>query len=174
MAAGAGYYDANGVYKYGETDNIGLVSDLLNIGMDSVSNSITNLTSGILTAWTTYTPTFTNFTLGNGSVVARYKQVGKTVFVYCKVVTGSTTNFTGTPVITLPVAMRQGSFLMGSASLTNGSGIYPFVPNASAGTNVALYATLTNGTYGVYTGWVGALSTSAGANLEFNMVYEAS
>lgn len=47
MAAGAGYYDVNGIYRYGETDNIGLVSDLLNIGMESVSDSISNL-SGIL------------------------------------------------------------------------------------------------------------------------------
>lgn len=74
MAAGAGYYDVNGIYHYGETDNIGLVSDLLNIGMDSVSNSISNL-SGILqiktvnlttlaqVTSTTYASDIANFTI---------------------------------------------------------------------------------------------------------------
>jgi hypothetical protein len=47
MASGAGYYDANGIYRYGETDQVGLFSDMLNIGMESVSDSIANL-SGIL------------------------------------------------------------------------------------------------------------------------------
>jgi hypothetical protein len=37
MAAGAGYYDANGIWIYGETDPIALFSDTLNKGMTSVS-----------------------------------------------------------------------------------------------------------------------------------------
>jgi hypothetical protein len=40
MASGAGFYDSNGIYKYGETDDISLFSDLLNLGMDSVSTEI--------------------------------------------------------------------------------------------------------------------------------------
>lgn len=40
MSAGAGFYDANGVWKYGETDSIALFSDTLNKGMTSVSSAI--------------------------------------------------------------------------------------------------------------------------------------
>lgn len=74
MASGAGYYDANGIYRYGETDQVGLFSDMLNIGMESVSDSISNL-SGILqiasvnletlaeVTQTTYTANVPNFTV---------------------------------------------------------------------------------------------------------------
>lgn len=41
MATGAGYYDANGVWIYGENDSIALVSDLLNVGEISVSDQFT-------------------------------------------------------------------------------------------------------------------------------------
>lgn len=40
MASGAGFYDANGVWKYGESDSIALFSDTMNKGMTSVSSAI--------------------------------------------------------------------------------------------------------------------------------------
>lgn len=41
MAAGAGYYDAQGVWKYGETDNIGtLFSDFMNVAPTSISTQL--------------------------------------------------------------------------------------------------------------------------------------
>lgn len=173
MAAGAGYYDANGVYKYGETDNIGLVSDLLNIGMDSVSNSITNLTSGILTAWTAYTPTYLNFTPGNGSTYARYKKIGKTVIVQWDFTTGSTTTFAGTPVVSLPFAMLRTEYNMAVASITNGSGIYPLIANGAGTANaVELYGMNAAGTWTIYAGFVGGISTAAGARISFMATYE--
>jgi hypothetical protein len=41
MATGAGYYDAEGVWIYGENDHIALFSDLLNLGENSVSDQFT-------------------------------------------------------------------------------------------------------------------------------------
>ena len=41
--------------------------------------------------WTTYTPTYQNLTVGNGTVTARYCQIGKQVFFYFRIVFGSTT-----------------------------------------------------------------------------------
>lgn len=38
----AGYYDANGVYQYGESDPIALYSDFMNLGQASVSSQFTN------------------------------------------------------------------------------------------------------------------------------------
>lgn len=37
-----GYYDANGIWQYGESDPIALFSDLLNLGQDSTSDQFTN------------------------------------------------------------------------------------------------------------------------------------
>jgi len=57
-----------------------------------------------LGAWAAYTPTFVNFTLGNGTITkSRYVQVGKRV-VYDVLVTLGTTSSMGTsPTISLPV-----------------------------------------------------------------------
>jgi hypothetical protein len=62
--------------------------------------AITNLT----TAWTAYTPTFTGFVLGNGTVVARYQQIGKTVHGWFDVAFGSTSTFSAAFSVTIPVA----------------------------------------------------------------------
>ena len=66
------------------------------------------LTSGDLNtaggSWTTFTPTWTNFTLGNGTVDrAAYEQIGRSVDVYVRVTLGSTSSVTGAITLTLPV-----------------------------------------------------------------------
>ena len=61
--------------------------------------------------WSSYTPTFTNLTLGNGTLVAKYIQLGKLVTVEFELTFGSTTSITGVPEISLPVT--------GSAFFTN-------------------------------------------------------
>lgn len=60
-------------------------------------------------AWTGYTPSFVNFTLGNGTVVGRYKKVGKTVHVQVQVTVGSTSAFSGAVTISLPAAAVSAS-----------------------------------------------------------------
>lgn len=57
-------------------------------------------------AWTDYSASIvlTNLTLGNGTQVARYRQVGKTVDYYWQFVLGSTSAVGSTPTLTLPVA----------------------------------------------------------------------
>jgi hypothetical protein len=58
-------------------------------------------------AWRSFTPTFSNFTLGNGTVVARYAQIGKTVHFYVQVTLGSTSSVTGSIAINAPVAKNS-------------------------------------------------------------------
>lgn len=54
MAAGAGYYDAQGVWRYGETDNIGtLFSDFMNVAPISVSTQFVADRSRLTTLETT-------------------------------------------------------------------------------------------------------------------------
>jgi hypothetical protein len=52
---------------------------------------------------TAYTPTFTNFTLGNGTVDASYVQVQKLVQVSVLMTLGSTSSMTGQITISKPV-----------------------------------------------------------------------
>lgn len=60
-------------------------------------------------AWTTWVPTLTNLTLGNGTQTARYRQMGKTIDYYWSFVLGSTSavSVTTPPKFTLPVAPRS-------------------------------------------------------------------
>jgi hypothetical protein len=54
-------------------------------------------------ASTSYTPTITNFTTGNGSVAGSYYQLGKTVFGRAQFTMGSTSSVGGAVTISLPV-----------------------------------------------------------------------
>jgi hypothetical protein len=56
-----------------------------------------------LGAWIKYTPTYSGFTLGNGSENHRYVQIGKFVFLNGQFQFGSTSTFTGTFKVGFPV-----------------------------------------------------------------------
>ena len=53
-------------------------------------------------AWSTWTPTISNWTAGNATIVAKYAQFGKTVHFYFKMTMGSTTAYSGAPIFTTP------------------------------------------------------------------------
>lgn len=55
-------------------------------------------------AWTTWTPVWTNLSVGNGIVTARYNKVGRNVFGYLQINLGSTSTVTGDVNATLPYA----------------------------------------------------------------------
>lgn len=54
-------------------------------------------------SWQSWSPTVTNFTTGNGTVTAKYVQMGKTVFARLDIVLGNTSAVTGSIQFTLPV-----------------------------------------------------------------------
>ena len=54
-------------------------------------------------AWASWTPTYANLTVGNGTVVAKYNQIGKTITCRLRVKLGSTSAMTGALVVSLPV-----------------------------------------------------------------------
>lgn len=72
-----------------------------------------------LGAWSTWSPTFGNFTVGNATVTARYVQIGKTVHYRLAVTLGNTSAMGTNPYFTLPVtAVSMGATEpMGVASL---------------------------------------------------------
>lgn len=106
--------------------------------------------------WTTWTPSYTNITLGNGTVTARYQQTGKTVSFFISLTFGSTTSITGTfPGFSLPVtaAASFNQFLgyitdagVGTFNATidcNTSTAYPCAMSSSGAYSVSTYATTT-------------------------------
>jgi hypothetical protein len=52
--------------------------------------------------WTNFTPTYTDITVGNGTVVARYSKNANLVTVYFRFTLGSTSSTGAFPVVTLP------------------------------------------------------------------------
>lgn len=71
--------------------------------------------TGIQAAWTTYTPTLTGITLGNGTVSAQYQQIGKTIRVQILFTAGLTTTYSGNFSFSLPVTAISGYYGANSA-----------------------------------------------------------
>jgi len=57
--------------------------------------------------YSNWTPSYTNLTIGNGTVVSRYAQSGKFVHWFYYLIFGSTTSLSGAPVLTLPVTAKD-------------------------------------------------------------------
>jgi hypothetical protein len=92
---------------------------------------ITNYMTASTSAWTTYTVTWSGgagVSLGNGTLVGKYRQLGKTVQVKIKLVAGSTTTFGSTvwsfslPVTALSTSVEVGSLYMLDSGTANRSG----------------------------------------------------
>jgi len=101
------------------------------------------------TAWTAYTPTITNFTLGNGTVTARYKQIGKTLFVQAKIVFGSTSSITGSLNFTMPFSTKIGN-MQGIANIALqdvGVGTWKAFSADASGAGFFIYVENATGTY---------------------------
>lgn len=69
-------------------------------------------------AWTAYTPTWTNVTIGNATVTASYFQIGKQVTATIAFTFGSTTSITGQIAFSLPVT---------AAARYTGSGVGQYI-----------------------------------------------
>jgi hypothetical protein len=99
--------------------------------------------------WQSWTPSFTNFTVGNGSVLAAYQKIGKTVHYYLEVTLGSTSSVTGTIIFTYPitpVSARQAG--QGTATLGD-SGTAGYI-GALGGWSATQGFLVTLGTGGAY------------------------
>jgi len=60
--------------------------------------------SPIVGAFTSYTPSVTSITVGNGTLAGKYLQVGKLVLISIRFILGSTSSITGSPTFSLPVS----------------------------------------------------------------------
>jgi hypothetical protein len=96
-------------------------------------------------AWTTWTPTWSNVTIGNGVVTSRYQRIGNTVTFYLKFVLGTTSSVSNYLQFTLPFSVRDEIHFLSSAFDNSITTWYPIDARASA-ENVFIYAV--NGTIG--------------------------
>ena len=70
--------------------------------------------------WTTWTPSYNGLTVGNGTVVSKYIQIGKLVVVKYYFQMGSTSSVTGQIQISLPIAPTGSDYTAGYAAPTMG------------------------------------------------------
>jgi hypothetical protein len=94
--------------------------------------------------WTSFTPTLNNWTLGNGTVVGKYQQIGKTVNLFFKFTFGSTSSLGTFPNFALPL----------NAANTLGQNAMINLQDAGTADNAGNVYLATNGVY------PGALNTA--------------
>lgn len=115
-------------------------------------NGVNDAVDDILEAWTSYTPTLTNFTLGNGTRVAHYKQNGKTVHFKIRLTLGTTSSVTGNPTFTLPVTAVSATTLFGKSFYNDASvGFFDAGLIQDSATVISTRAVNASATYATYT-----------------------
>ena len=96
----------------------------------------TGASASDLTAWTSYTPTWTSDSgtpsIGNGTLGGRYKQIGKTVFFNLKLTYGSTTTGgAGAWMFGLPVTAYDANYQFAVSILNSGLAWYGAIANGN-------------------------------------------
>lgn len=135
------------------------------------------------TAWTSYTPTITadlgGFSLGNGTLTGRYKQLGKTVFFHLKFIYGSTSSAgSGHWNFSLPVTAYDINFNFIASILDNGIAWYSGIGNGNYTGSTTSFAVITPSTNSSLTTWVAVdngipFSWGTGDNITISGSYEA-
>jgi len=104
--------------------------------------------------FSTYTPTYTNFTLGNGTLnVARYAQSGKLVYFQVQITLGSTSSISGLVKISLPVTPKNNGNAVTIPALFTDAGLNEYIGFGSidqTNSAVTLFAQNSSGTYLTY------------------------
>ena len=122
----------------------------LTAGTTTLSTPVNNhrdALKAVSEAWTAYTPTGTNFTVGDGTLSGRYARVDKLIHIRVNFAAGATTTYTASGMtLTLPVAAHATSeqalhlkvftgsvIYVGNAALTAGATTCSlFIPTAAA------------------------------------------
>jgi len=155
----AEFTGANGV----AVDGLNIKDGKLNTNDSVVTANITDAavtpnkllaSTGTSWAWVTWSPTWTNLTVGNGVVTARYRQIGKTTQAVASITFGSTTSISGAVTISFPTT--PSSFYSTVARpiygygtiLDNGANALPLTVEIETSTTAGrISAHLASGTY---------------------------
>ncbi len=178
----AEYTAANGV----TIDGLNIKDGKLNTNNSVVTANITDAAvtpaklvagTGASWAWQSWTPTWTNFTVGNASTSYKYTQIGKTVFFEVAVTMGNTSSMGTTPTFTLPVtaaANYNTSSIIGSMYMFIAASFIGKVFFGSA-TTAIMYVENTASTYNTIVSITAAVPAAWGTNSNFFLTgfYEA-
>lgn len=122
--------------------------------------------------WQSYTPTWTNLTVGNGTVVTKYFRVGSMVTYTGKITIGSTTSIAGFVSVTLPVTAQDG-FMNGSARYSDdGTRAYVGAVSILAGGTSIGFTHSESGGFGAWNA-TNPFTIAAGDLISWNITYEA-
>jgi hypothetical protein len=128
------------------------ITSVTQTGSDSLGNLLRNLEPYFQSSWQSWTPTWTNLTVGNGTLdYARYKQVGKNVEFRLKFTLGSTSSVGTTPSFTLPVT-SHGDYMAVSSVLGGTNSRDSSTSAVATGFTYWASATTANPTYFVVSG----------------------
>jgi hypothetical protein len=110
-------------------------------------------TIAVGTPWTTWTPTFANFTKGSATITARYTMIGKTVHFVLSVVLAADSSMGSSPTFSLPVTSVDGSYGTTSSQIGQathydaGTGFFTGPVVWASTTTAAIRVTNAGGTY---------------------------
>lgn len=98
--------------------------------------------AGTIGTWTSYTPTFTGLTVGNGTLSFSYTQINKLVHVVGRFSLGSTSSVATTPIMSLPVTRYTSELeVLGTGYLGDtGTATYMTFPLSVTNNTVILFA----------------------------------
>lgn len=133
--------------------------------------------NGIGEAAITFTPTFTNYTRGNGTSVAYYMRVNKLVYVYCEETLGSTSSMSTQPSMNLPLAATRIQAISVARSRIDDTGTNVFFGTVlpSSASAVQLFVDLASGTYTAFANITSTvpMTWTTGDKFQIALVYEA-
>lgn len=151
--------------------------------ISSASSTYATKTDFSSTSWTSYSPTITadggGFSLGNGTLTGRYKQLGKIVFFSLKFVFGSTSSGgTGHWNFSLPVTAYDSNFSFSASILDDGIAWYGGIANGNYTGSTTTFAVITPNTSSSSTTWVsvgngGPFTWGTSDNITISGSYEA-
>jgi hypothetical protein len=123
-------------------------------------------------AWQSYTPTWTNLTVGNGTVVTKYVRIGSMVTYTGKITFGSTTSISGFVNVSLPVT-AQDSLLTGSARFVDdGIRNYVGVVNVTAAATSLAFTHSEGGGFGSWNA-TNPFTAASSDSVSWNITYQA-
>lgn len=131
-----------------------------------------------LGAWDTYTPVNTNITVGNGTQVAKFTRMGRTIHGYYRLVWGTTTSFGGDIAIGFPVTATGDDFVGGALAIdaTGGTSTnqrIQLASRASTGSAEIIHGTSnTSGNAGIVNA-TNPITWATNDTLAFSFTYEA-
>ena len=123
--------------------------------------------------YSAYTPSWTNLTVGNGTVIARYTNVGKFVHGYVRFTLGSTSSIGSSPKFSLPSTPQTGGLMnygYGMYEDTGTANVAAYVTN-DANLLILRYTTSATGSIGSITS-TAPFTWTTGDGIAIQFVYE--